>query len=399
MSNPSPRLPKYRHYKPKNLAVVRIDEHDHYLGPYNSPESQAKYRRLVAEWLARGGTVRNGRGTKKAAEPPPLTIDEVILAFWKHAQKYYVGPEGRPTSELDNLRDALRPLRKLYGTTPAHEFGPLALRAVRDLMVRSGLARTTTNARIHRIRRIFRWAASVELLSESVVEKLRTVEGLKRGRTSARETDAVEPVPIEHVEATLPHLPPPVVALVRVQLLTGCRSGEAMAMRGCDLTPGEPIWLYRPESHKNAWRGQERVILLGPRAVEVVKPFLRSDTTAYLFRPRDAVAGHHEQRAAARRTKPTPSERARKKKSKGGHGHADRYERRSYRQAIVRACRKAGVPEWSPLQLRHTAATLIRAKFDLEAAQVVLGHATADTTQIYAERDLARARAVIAEIG
>jgi integrase len=57
------------------------------------------------------------------------------------------------------------------------------------------------------------------------------------------------------------------------------------------------------------------------------------------------------------------------------------------------------VPVWTPLQLRHTAATMIRSRFGLEAAQTVLGHAKADTTQIYAERDLARAHAVMAEIG
>lgn len=34
------RLPNYRHHKPKNLAVVRIDGKDHYLGSYGSPESQ-----------------------------------------------------------------------------------------------------------------------------------------------------------------------------------------------------------------------------------------------------------------------------------------------------------------------------------------------------------------------
>ena len=28
----TPHLPKYRHYKPKDLAVVRIDGKDHYLG-------------------------------------------------------------------------------------------------------------------------------------------------------------------------------------------------------------------------------------------------------------------------------------------------------------------------------------------------------------------------------
>ena len=42
--------PKYRHYKPKNLGVVRIDGRDHYLGKFNSDESWEKYHRLLAEW-------------------------------------------------------------------------------------------------------------------------------------------------------------------------------------------------------------------------------------------------------------------------------------------------------------------------------------------------------------
>lgn len=41
----------------------------------------------------------------------------------------------------------------------------------------------------------------------------------------------------------------------------------------------------------------------------------------------------------------------------------------------------------------------IRSKFGLEASQVILGHAKADTTQIYAERDLQKAHDVIAANG
>jgi hypothetical protein len=51
------------------------------------------------------------------------------------------------------------------------------------------------------------------------------------------------------------------------------------------------------------------------------------------------------------------------------------------------------------LRLRDTAATTIRSRFGLEASQVVLGHAKADVTQLYAERDLTGAHAVMAEIG
>jgi integrase len=392
------KLPKYRHYRPKNLGVVRIDGRDFYLGAYNSAASWEKYRRLVAEWL----TARRVDPTAtpaRAPEPPPLTVDEVVLAFWRHAEKYYRTPEGQPSAELDNVRDALRPLRRVYGQTPAREFGPLALRAVRTEMVRAGLARTTVNARVNRVRRVFKWAASVELIPASVVEKLRTVEGLKRGRSEARDVEDVVPVPVEHVEATLPHLPPAVAAMVRLQLLTGCRAGEVMAMRGCYLTPGEPTWEYRPSHHKTAWRGKDRVIPLGPRAVAALKPLLRPDPTAFLFSPRETVTGHHAGRTAARRSRPTPSELEKRRRTKGGQGHAPRYNRRTYRQAVIRACDRAGVPRWSPLQLRHTAATAIRARYGLEAAQAVLGHAKPDTTLIYAESDAAKVRKIMAEFG
>ena len=42
---------------------------------------------------------------------------------------------------------------------------------------------------------------------------------------------------------------------------------------------------------------------------------------------------------------------------------------------------------WAPNRLRHTRATEVRKQFGLEAAQVILGHAKADVTQVYAERD------------
>lgn len=60
---------------------------------------------------------------------------------------------------------------------------------------------------------------------------------------------------------------------------------------------------------------------------------------------------------------------------------------------------KAGVPQWTPHRLRHSAATVIRREFGLEAAQVLLGHARADVTQIYAEAKREKAMRVTAELG
>jgi hypothetical protein len=76
-----------------------------------------------------------------------------------------------------------------------------------------------------------------------------------------------------------------------------------------------------------------------------------------------------------------------------------RYTRHSYRVAVQRACRRAGLPPWSPRQLRHTRATLIRQAYGLEGAKAVLGHADTKITEIYAERDLELAMRIMREIG
>ena len=50
---------------------------------------------------------------------------------------------------------------------------------------------------INRIKRFAKWAVSEELLSPHVYEALRTVTGLRYGRTTARETQPIKPVPNE----------------------------------------------------------------------------------------------------------------------------------------------------------------------------------------------------------
>jgi hypothetical protein len=67
-------------------------------------------------------------------------VSEVILGFMRHAMSHYRSPDGEPTQELQNVKDALRHVRRLFGDTPASSFGGLALRRVRDHTWRSPVA-------------------------------------------------------------------------------------------------------------------------------------------------------------------------------------------------------------------------------------------------------------------
>jgi integrase len=113
-------------------------------------------------------------------------------------------------------------------------------------MIAGGLARGVINQRVGRIKRVFRWALSEELVPEPAYRALLAVDGLKAGRSPAREPDKVRPVPDAHVEVVLPHLSTPLRAMVQLQRLTGMRSGEVAQMRTRDVDAGGDVWRYTP---------------------------------------------------------------------------------------------------------------------------------------------------------
>ena len=83
--------------------------------------------------------------------------------YWRFAETYYQ-KNGHPTGEAYNIRTALRPLRRLYGSTSASDFGPDSLEVVQRSMIDSGLSRNVINGRISRIKRMFRWASKKKLV-------------------------------------------------------------------------------------------------------------------------------------------------------------------------------------------------------------------------------------------
>jgi integrase len=426
MSNVSSlKVPSYRRHKASGQAVVRLAGRDIYLGKHGSAASHEAYRRFTAEYVAGQGQIADGATS--------VTVAEVMAAFISFARRYYQ-KRGQPTREYEIIREVCRFIKPRYARTPAAEFGPKALKAVRQCMIEAGHSRNYINKNVDRMKRMFKWAAAEEMIPGGVAQALWSVSGLKKGRTEARESEPVQPVNNAIVEATLPHLPDVVADMVCFQRLTGCRPGEVCALRPCDVDRSGEVWEYRPESHKTEHHGRSRVIFIGPQAQGVLLRYLARDPQAYCFRPIDSEAKRRAAQHAARKTplscgnRPGSNRRRRPKFVIG-----DCYKEETYRRAIHRACDAAFPPadhlvrhdcetfkahrarltdeqraelaqwqssrRWCPNQLRHSAATEIRRRYGLEGSQVVLGHATARVTEIYAERDFELAARIAKEVG
>ncbi len=412
-------------FPPVDLSdLFTLNGRDHYLGPYGTKASRVEYDRLIGEWLAGG---RNPLGVSGHE----LTIVELCVRYWKFAVGYY---RNNP-KVMPGIKRTMGYLRAHYGHTRAVEFGPLALKAIRQRMIDEGLSRTYCNDHAGRIKRMFRWAVGEQLLPVETYQTLAVVPGLRAGRTDARECEPVMPVDDATVEATLPHLPSEVLRdMVRLQRLTGCRPAELCSMRPADIDRTGEVWQYRPKSHKTAYRGRERIIFVGPQGQAILLRYLARDAEAFCFAPCDSEA---KRRAAVHTVRVTPlscgNRPGTNRRRKPQHRPGDQYLVDAYRRAIHRACDAAFPPpgdlaqrpgetfaawqrrltdqqraelrqwqsdhRWSPNRLRHSAATEIRRRFGLDAAATILGHAKADVTQVYAERDYAKAADVARQIG
>lgn len=398
------RVPGYLHHKATGQARVVLNGRTYYLGPHGSPESKAEYDRLIAEWLANERTLE-----VEPTDGGEILVSEVLAKYLVWAKDYYRGPDGKCSGQLPSIKQAMRPLRHLYGHTPVREFGPKALRTIQhELLERTNprtgklLSRKYINGLVGHIRRMFKWAAAEELVPADILHGLQAVRDLRAGRVGEeRERPPVEAVEWERVEATLPHLGRHVAAMVLLQWWTGMRPGEVSRMRTQDIDRTGEVWLYRPARHKNQHRGQERVVPMGPEAQAIVKPFLRVDQ-GYLFQPAEADEEFRKAKRENRKTPLWPSHLAAKEARKAeteSPEFEEFYATRTYARAIERACGRARVKRWSPNMLRHAAATRLRREIGIEAARVVLGHTSASTTEIYAEADRLKAIEAMRKLG
>lgn len=165
------RPPKYCRYR--QGARVTIQGRTHYLpGAYNSKESLAKYRELVAQW-----------GAGIPADPPAgdqdtLTVAELFAQYLDYAKVYYGDiPRGR----YRNLAATIKAAGLFYADLPAAEFSPKKLKVLRQSFVDAGHTPGHCNTCVQRVIGVFRWGAEEELIQGTLVHALEAARPLQRG--------------------------------------------------------------------------------------------------------------------------------------------------------------------------------------------------------------------------
>lgn len=392
MARPKAKAPA-RRYHLSGQSVVTIDGKDFYLGKHDSPESIAKYAVLIASYQQNDYRLPdsfdieelNSRVKLILGEPAqhqenePITIKHVTFCYREWAKNRYRTGKDKELARAGQVCDELD---KHDGTLLAEKYGPLALQKQRRRWVDAGISRKYVNRQTNLVIRMFKYAVSQELVSPETWQRLKAVEPLRIGTTTAPETEPRKPVALEVVRATAKHLTPIVRAMVRVQAATGMRPSEVCNLRPCDIDRTGETWMYRPAKHKTANKGKRKAVPLVGDAREAIEDCLNRHPESYCFSPRESVAWLNAQKRASRKSKVQPSQQDRSK-SNPRKQPGEQYDSQSFNKAIRSACLKANVEPWTPYQLRHLAGTVVRDALGIEHAQALLGHAQIAMTEHY----------------
>jgi integrase len=392
MARPKAKAPE-RRYHISGQSVVTIDRKDFYLGIHDSPESIARYAVLIAIYQQNGFRLPDGfdqeemknRASLILGEPPqhqesePITVRHVTACYLEWAK---TRAESGSQKELARTCRLCDELDKHAGNLLADKFGPLALQQQRKRWVDAGISRNYVNKQTNLVVRMFKHAVAQELVAPETWQRLKSVEPLRIGTTTAPETEPRKPVALEVVRATAKHLTPILRAMVRIQAATGMRPSEVCNLRPIDIDRSGETWMFRPAKHKTANKGKRKAVPLVGDAREAIEDYLNRHPESYCFSPKESVAWMTAQKRAVRKTKVQPSQVSRRKESPL-RAPGDRFDSGSYNQSIKKACIKAKVEPWTPYQLRHLAGTVVRDALGIEHAQALLGHAQTSMTEHY----------------
>jgi integrase len=246
------------------------------------------------------------------------------------------------------------------------QFSALSLMEFRLYLIGKGYERKYINKLVGMIRRMFKWAVPLDLVSPILAFKLSQVKDLEPGETDARENPEREAAAIETIIAVLSHLPEQIRDMILLQALTGMRPSEI-----CGLIVSEIIkdseairkynlfgnWLYLPKEHKTSGKDKQRPVVFDETAQIILKKYMDGkEGDAPLF--------------------------CNLQKRRGRAISVERYGR-----ILAETIETHGLPKFTPYQIRHTNGTWISDVLDRDHARAQLGHSSVKTTGIYDHSD------------
>jgi len=336
------------------------------------------------------------RDVADSQEPHSYVVADLLAAFLDYTERDF------PKPQYNHFRLAVKwVLESGYGDCLVDDFTPKKLKDVRQRMIHSKrICRKQINDYKNRIIRMFRWGTEEEIVKNpNVPIALRAVENLKKGKGGSFDHPGTKAVSDDVIKRTLPGLPLVVRAMVLIQRLTGMRPNEVFNMRVGDIdqSRGNGLWYYEPGAYKTRQYVGNIQFPLGKPEQELLAPYLvGKKPEAAVFSPRTAMTERNVEKRANRKTKLTPSQKARDKRKKP-RPIAEFYNRASYRRAIQYGIDAVNrrlpdgekVPQWTPYRIRNRVATEIETKVGLDAAQAQLGHTSANMTKRYSDAQLA----------
>jgi integrase len=327
--------------------------------------------------------------------------DKYIASLEQH---YPPLREGRQNSTVGRINQ-LRPFLDPYADWPVADFGPDELKGVQDAMVKYryfrdsaekkpiAYRRTAINGVINEIYRMWQWGIGREITTDAQKQLLKEVRSLRLGQTPAKDRTKRASITLEEFNKVTENLPAVVADIFRIMWTTGMRPSEVCRMRPIDISRNDPdCWVYVPGSdasdvgdHKMAYMHRVRAIPLTSEVQAVLKPRIkRFGSKDYIFKPAESIQALLDKRLADRKT---PAGRGNRRgtncKEHPMIKPGENYTSQSLNVALKRACKRAGVKRFTPYDLRRSAATRIRSTLGKEAAKLILGHVSTDTTEIY----------------
>jgi len=274
------------------------------------------------------------------------------------------------------------------------------------------LSRSTIMQMIKQVRSCLSWGVIMGKVDQAQAAMIQLVPAPPRG--SVKEKVRRRGVPREVVDAALPHLTPPLRAVVELLWLTCARPSEILELRAGDIARGGKVmtpsavvldlsklrvWAAVLREHKTDDGEHDRVIFFGRRCQRILKPFLEGrEPGEFLFRPADGKAARKEIERSMRKPGGYGSYKPRKGES-GERQPGECYTDDVLRKAVRRAAKRAGVGHWSPYQIRHSVFREVQKRYGRDAARVYGGHVVGGATEIYAGADLERAAEVARAMG